>query len=246
MKKFYLTSNIGGINYEEKLWKPCKLDNSNGFVDKLKTDWKGVKKGLILSSSPSDHMMNERFQMLYEKAFELSGVAFESLDLCDDRNAEALGETIYEYDVLILSGGHVPTENIFFRQIGLADLLENFEGIIIGISAGTMNCAEMVYAPPASEEEILSTDYSSYFEGLGVTKINVFPHFQEMDDCVVGGKRVIEDILIPDSKVRPFYSLIDGSYILIENQKETLYGETYLFDNGQIEKICEKDKWLEL
>jgi len=50
---------------------------------------------------------------------------------------------LYDYDVVILAGGHAPTQNAFFHKIKLKELLKIFDGIVIGISAGTMNCADV-------------------------------------------------------------------------------------------------------
>lgn len=56
------------------------------------------------------------------------------------------------------------------------------------------------------------------------------------------GLRALEDISLPDSKIRPFYALVDGSYIFEENNKLTLYGEAYWICNSIIKKICELDE----
>lgn len=34
---------------------------------------------------------------------------------------------------------------------------------------------------------------------------------------------------------------MDGSYVLIQNGQEILYGEAYQIQDGNIRKICEKD-----
>ena len=47
-------------------------------------------------------------------------------------------------DLIILAGGHVPTQNRYFQEINLKSLLKNYQGVILGISAGTMNSAETV------------------------------------------------------------------------------------------------------
>ena len=43
--------------------------------------------------------------------------------------------------VIILRGGHVPTQNKFFEKIKLKERIKDFEGIIIGVSARYMNSA---------------------------------------------------------------------------------------------------------
>ena len=52
------------------------------------------------------------------------------------------------YDVILLGGGHVPTQNKFFKEIRLREKIKDFDGIIIAISAGSMNSADIVYCQP--------------------------------------------------------------------------------------------------
>jgi len=111
--------------------------------------------------------------------------------------------------------------------------LKSYKGIIIGISAGSMNCADVVYAQPELDGEAVNLTYEKYLDGLDLTKINILPHFQEIKEQTLDGLRILEDISLPDSKSRPFYALVDGSYIFIENNNSTLYGEA---------KICERNK----
>ncbi len=41
----------------------------------------------------------------------------------------------------------------FFQEIDLRKELRNWDGVLVGVSAGTMNCEELVYAPPEEEGE---------------------------------------------------------------------------------------------
>ena len=124
--------------------------------------------------------------------------------------------------------------------------MKNYNGIVIGISAGTMNCAEVVYAQPELDGEAIDPNYQRYLEGLNLTQISVLPHFQELKELSLDGLRVVEDISLPDSKIRPFYALVDGAFILVEDNKSVLYGEGYLISDGDITMICETDKCKQL
>jgi peptidase E len=146
----------------------------------------------------------------------------------------------------LLAGGHVPTQNQFFNRIHLKELTKRYEGIIIGISAGTMNCADVVYAQPELDGEAIDPEYQRYLDGLHLTKINILPHFQDVKDLSVDGLRVLEDISLPDSKIRPFYALVDGAYIFVDDNRSTLFGEAYWIKDGTITKVCETDKSIQL
>ncbi len=239
--KLFLTSSIGGSYKENGVRLPCALDNSNHFVDILREYWTVDAKCLILCSEPDNQALSDSFKMIFKEAFRISKLSVLKMDICDSRNEAILASEIYGYDVLLLSGGHVPTQNEFFKRIHLKDLLKSYQGVIIGISAGTMNCADIVYAQPELDGEAIDPEYHRYLEGLDLTKINVLPHFHEIKDYSLDGLRVLEDISFPDSKVRPFYALEDGSFIFVNDNKSVLYGEAYLIQDGILVKICDND-----
>ena len=149
-------------------------------------------------------------------------------------------------DVLILAGGHVPTQNIFMKTIGLKERLQAWDGLLIAWSAGSMNCAETVYAGPELPGEAIDPNYQRWISGLGITKTNVFPHFEALKDEVLDGMRLIEDITYSDSMGHEIIALNNGSYIIIDNGSETLYGEAYSIKNGEQRKICADEKWTQL
>lgn len=160
------------------------------------------------------------------------------MDTCDYRN-EKIVQELSKYDVVILSGGHVPTQNSFFEKICLKEELKNFHGILIGISAGTMNSAKVVYAQPELEGESIDAEYQRFLSGLGITNLMILPHYQDLKEDILDGKHVIEDITYPDSYGKEFYAINDGSYILIQDGVQTLYGEGYLIKDGMTQQICE-------
>ncbi|MBQ8431079.1 MAG: dipeptidase E, partial [Clostridia bacterium] len=55
------------------------------------------------------------------------------------------------------------------------------------------------------------------------------------------GKRYIEDVIVPDSHKTDIVALNNGSYIVIQNNQSTIYGESYLIRNGQITQINENN-----
>ena len=63
---------------------------------------------------------------------------------------------------------------------------------------------------------------------------------------MIDGLRMIEDVTFPDSFTHEILAINDGSYVVIEDGKQTLYGEAYMIRNGEIEKICEDGGSLEL
>ncbi len=214
----------------------------NRLVENLRSRWPEKAHILFVCADPNDRAKSESYKSAYLYAFPFHGMAVESYTICDSQNENAV-EELDRYNVIILSGGHVPTQNAFFQKIGLRDKIREFSGIIIGISAGTMNCADTVYAHPELEGEATRPTYQRFLTGLDLTKRMILPHYQAIKDDVIDGLRAFEDIAYPDSQGKEFYCLNDGSYILSENRTETLYGEAYLIKDGECRPICTNGEW---
>ncbi len=244
--KLFLTSSIGGSYIENRRRIPCALDKSNHFMELLKEYWPDNARCLMISSDPENDLINDSFQRVFSEAVRLSGLSLMKMDVCDKRNEDEIADILYGYDVLLLTGGHVPTQNLFLQRIRLKELIRSFDGIVIGMSAGSMNCADTVYAQPELDGEAVDKEYNRYLDGLGLTDISILPHFQELEDLTLDGLRIIEDISLPDSKTRPFYALPDGSYIFINGSEITLYGEAYWVRDGVITKVCDNESSISL
>ena len=237
----YLTSHIGGSYKKNGTRIPTQLSTENGLLDSLQKHWRDNSKVLVVSADADDIVTNDSIVNIFAASFPMSGLSISQMHICDNRN-EKLVDKIFDYDVLILAGGHVPTQNRFFERIRLKESVNDFDGILIGISAGTMNSAEIVYAQPELEGESIDKEYERFLSGLGITKLMILPHYQDIKDDILDGKRLFEDITYPDSYGREFYALEDGSYFMIENKTTTLFGTAHLIKDGKIQQICEKDQ----
>lgn len=215
------------------------LDEKNEFKEKLKKCWKPGARCLLIAAAPSMYERNDEMAGFFRGAVEQAGLTVSDFDLWDDRSCDVSREALCTYDVVILGGGHVPTQNEFFQRIGLGESIQAFQGIVIGISAGTMNAARLVYAQPELEGESEDPAYVRFLPGLGLTETMILPHYQMVKDTVLDGKRLYEDITYPDSQGRRFLVLPDGSYLLIRDGVETVWGEAYEIADGNIRQICQ-------
>lgn len=221
---------------------PCvagasRLNPANGFVAELKTALPETMNALFVCSDPDTPERTDRFAADIRESFEAAGFAFARFDILDGRTEGRAAELVSGADFIVLAGGHVPTQNRFFARVGLRELLQNWDGVVMGISAGTMNSAGTVYAQPELEGEAVSPDYRRFLPGLGLTETMVLPHYQMVKDDVLDGLRLFEDITYPDSVGRSFYALVDGSYLLIRDGAEELRGEAYLIRDGALKQI---------
>jgi len=241
----FLTSHTGGYRKEMGKRVPRPLLDDNGLTQALAARWKNNARVLIVVSDPGDHEKNDSLQQVFCKALPMSGLTVSGVFVWDDRSG-AGPRSLDAFDAVILSGGHVPTQNAFFHRIGLAALLKDYSGVVIVISAGSMNAAETVYAQPEMDGESLDPCYRRFLRGLGLTRWMLLPHYQAVKDDWLDGQRLFEDITYGDSYGREFYALPDGSYLLLENGAETICGECIRIRDGMAETICRDGETLQL
>ena len=228
---------------------PCvqgasELNPANGFVEELKKALPNPCRVLFVSSEPDDYPWTEMVSGFTRDSFEHAGFSLLSYEILDRRTVPMADTWIRQSDLVILAGGHVPTENRFFADLNLRKLLQGYEGVILGISAGSMNSAEVVYAQPERDGEAISPDYQRFLSGLGLTQRMILPHYQMVKDSVLDGMRLFKDITYADSQGRTFYALVDGSYILSRAGQEELRGEAYLISNGEIRRLSNENERL--
>ena len=214
------------------------LSPANGLLARLKADLPEHPSCLFICSSPDSPYLTDKFGYEMAKAFEEAELAFSDFRVLDRRTQKDAQLLIWQSDLIILAGGHVPTQNAFFQEIGLREMLENYQGVVMGISAGTMNSAERVYAQPEEAGES-DPDFQRFLPGLGITEVNVLPHYQQVKDYLLDGKRLFEDVTYADSMGECFFAFVDGTYLLIDEGQTWLYGEAYCIQDGQIEQISE-------
>ena len=222
-----------------------RLNPANGLLDELRKCLRLNCAALFICSDPEAHARTAFFAQAMREAFEADGFSFGSFEILDGLNRKKAGALVQGADFIILAGGHVPTQNRFFREICLRELLRSFDGVILGISAGTMNAAELVYSQPEEEGEAIDPTYQRFLPGLGLTRTQILPHYQNIRHEVLDGLRVFEDIAYPDSMGRTFFALPDGSYLHIHEGREELRGEVFLIQDGKLSRICKKEQRLE-
>lgn len=222
------------------------LNRNNNFAEELKSALPKPCSCLFICSDPDGYEFTDGFAKAMKNTINNSGIRFSDYKILDGRNEKEAAALIKGSEFIILAGGHVPTQNSFFGKIGLKELIKDYAGVVLGISAGTMNSADVVYAQPELPGEAISPDYKRFLLGLGLTDITVLPHYQEIKDSTLDGMRLFEDITYPDSKSHRFYALPDGSYIYINGDKQELRGEAYLIEDGGIRKISANGDILKL
>ena len=234
MKTLIFTSNLKHYHNENNKKVPNKLDNTNYFIDVLKKIIPTNATILYVASSFNDIETNDSYSSLLFEGLRLSGIVFDKYNILDERTKEKVREFVEEADVIFISGGDTFLENKSLTEISFKELIKYYEGIIIGQSAGAINMATNVYNSP--EEGKMSQNI--YFEGLGLSNINVEPHFV-LDTANFNGLELYQrKHILNESMKREIYAISDGAYIIEANNSITIFGESYLIKDGIITKLC--------
>ncbi|MBO4670862.1 MAG: hypothetical protein J5640_03355 [Bacteroidales bacterium] len=234
-----------------------RFTEDNGFLATVKAELEAVCRArggsagssgscrpviLMVSAAPDDKAFTDSVLDGMSLCVRNSGIRPAGITMLDRRNCSRAAELVREADWVVLCGGHVPTQNRFFHEIGLRQLLDGFGGLVMGCSAGSMNCAGLVYSHPEMPGEAVDPAYRRWLPGLGLTNIRIVPHYAQVRNFMIDGRRLFEDVIFPDSFNHSFYTFPDGGYILIKDGRSTLHGTAWEIANGQMRQICSENQ----
>ena len=171
----------------------------NHLIDEMRKVFPDPCRALYFCDDYDDEEEGAWFDWLsgdIRDGFEYSGFQFESFICVDGRNASRAEDLIRQANFIILGGGHTPSQNRFFKGIGLADLRKAYDGVIWAISAGSMNCAETVYAAPEEDGEAIDPGYERFLTGLGFTKTTLLPHYNYWKNRTLDDLNYINEIIM--------------------------------------------------
>lgn len=222
----FLTSNIGGIKKENGQKIPVEFYSKNQFLLNMKKSLKNNKKFVLIASNPFNFEQNDKFLEMDIEALKLSNLSFDECLILDNRNKTKVSEVLKDSSLIFLCGGNTYIQNQFFNEIDLKNYIKELDSTIVGISAGAINSADIVFNSP-EEDNDLSNPY--ILVGLGLTEFNIEPHFDIHNDNILQMKSILDE-----SYKRVIYGLPDGSYIV----GNKVYGKCYKIYQGNIEIIC--------
>lgn len=232
--RLFLASNIGGIKKENGKKVPVSFFENNNFLKNMKESINDYNKFVIIASDADNYEQNDYYLKLDMDVLAMSGINFKENVVLDNRNKDDIVNVLKNSSLIFLSGGDTLKQNIFFNEKNLKEYIKNIDACIVGISAGAINSAKIVFNSPEEEKDLTNP---SILEGLGLTTINVEPHF----DCDKISK-IQMDAILKESNNRVIYGLPDKSYIF--NNK--VYGKCYRVYKENIELISNDDEVVEV
>ena len=209
MSTYILTSMFpNGLNYEQSELFRTLLTERRKFA-------------FIASEFEKMHEKTEKYFQFFLKMFRESGISFDEAYVVDGRMTVAEAQkALTEADVVWLSGGDTPVEFAYLKKYGLDTILKQHEGVVIGMSAGSINMAKSAICTLScghAKQEV--------YEGLGFVDFSVEPHFV---------REKLSEELLELSKKYLIYGLCDNSIIVSKDGKVSVYGEVYCIKDGQM------------
>ena len=211
-----------------------KLENTNELLDNINKYLPNKSKLVVIANNPDAYESNdERAEILY-KSFQLSNLKFKEKILIDNRNAKEAKSILQNASLVILWGGKVYCQMKFFRKIHLDKLLANYKGLLISISAGTMNMCKNVYNFP---EEVTDLKEPRLLKGLGFIDEYLIPHFDgKTYDCFMENVDSVNDYILPFSHKKDLIAIPNRSYLLYNGKSVQHFGDCYLVRKGEVYK----------
>lgn len=189
----------------------------HGLGDMIKEELVDTKSIVYIPGSPKNKEKLEKAENKYlpnfRKCFEEVGIKFENETFIrPDMNPQIAQENIKNANFIMLMGGDPFDQKEMCETLGLIPLLKNFNGVLMGFSAGAMLMSKYMIITPCSEE------YPDFRigEGLNFDELSIYPHNntsdEEYPDVLVIGDETYkrEDLLKVAQQYGEYYLLQDN------------------------------------
>lgn len=182
------------------------------------------KFAFVASEFEKNHDRTDGYFRLFLNMLKEIGIHFENSYVVDGRmNADKVKIAVSEADVVWLAGGDTPVQYGYLVNYGLDAVIQQHPGVVIGMSAGTINLAKTAICTRTCQHNKLEI-----YRALGCVNLSVEPHFDPEN---------VTDELLQLSKKYTIYGLCDDSMIVCSNGKTEFYGKVYKLSKGIIERI---------
>lgn len=212
---------------------PGKIDGfSNEIINYMRKDLTKKRKITFISSDPYNYIKNDLY--VYGNGNDIVGIInhlkqfsnFDDIKIIDNRiNCKAAKKILLNSDVIYLLGGNPFIQLDYIKENGYDKILDNFDGLIFGTSAGAMNLAKVAYY---SKDEDFNK--SIFYDALGIVDITIDPHFD------INNKEQVSEI-IKNSTLNKIVGLPNESAIRIESNKVSFIGKFYCVIDNELKEF---------
>ena len=185
------------------------------LAKQLKKDLSVTERIVYIPGSDMPEKIEKTLNKLipaFTEHFSKIGIVFDNAEcITSNMEEEKAKELVENSDMVMLMGGNPFLQRKLYLSKGLAPILKNYQGVILGFSAGAMNMSKKIIITPCSDEY---PDFDIR-PGLNLSEISIYPHCNfegEIfpDEIDAGGEVTISnDLLEVAREYGSFYCLQD-------------------------------------
>lgn len=186
-----------------------------------------VRQSLVFVSAwPDDAARNDDDAVGMHGMFAECGMAFGRFAVIDERTPSDDGQRMLrEADCIFLMGGNPTVQMKFIRERGFAETLRSFGGVLLGVSAGSINMACRALDVWESPKP---------YEGLGLTGITIKSHVNEGGDVLLEKLQAISAV-----EKLPICAMADESAIFITREGADWLGSIRYIEDGEVAPLTQ-------
>lgn len=199
---------IGGGNHANSELAEVYLELSNMMKPNAK---------ILIIPFATDDSRYEGWLATVKKAFSIMEHANVDL-LRENLSEQEMKQAIKGYDALYFIGGRPERLITVMENKGLTPILKNFNGLLIGYSAGSLAfCTDCIMTKDKDYPETIM------IKGLALVEFSVEVHYEDK----------IDGELLPLSTERKIYAIPDGSALFTKNgELYKVVNDIYSFQDG--------------
>ena len=166
--------------------------------------------------------------------FREIGVNIKNINILDTgMNNEIVKEIINKADILFLMGGNTIKQYEFICQLKIQKEIKDFNGVVIGVSAGAINLGKVSLCSKDLEDGVEKTQT---YNGIGRVNYTFEPHFDKSNIDL------LENELYPVSTDLNIYGLTNNTGVKINEKEkyEIIRGDLYVISHNKLKIIRKK------
>lgn len=194
------------------------------FSSDLKTNC-STKGIIMIPSDPSGKDITKKYGDEIIRDFDLIGITFETVKYIFDMNDIFSKDfSIHNYSVIFLMGGRTKCQNKFLKSIDFLNLISDFQGVLVGQSAGALNLCKAAFLSPDCND-VLDVEF---IDGLNLVNDTFDVHFN------VNNNRQKDFIREADTDM---LCICDNGAIRYDENGAFYLGEVYRYSEGSFELV---------
>lgn len=198
-----------------------------GIARRLKEALACRERLAFISAWPGDAARNDADAAGMHDMFAEWSMGFDCFAVIDERTpSDKAQRMLREADCVFLMGGNPTAQMQFIRERALAETLRSFGGVLLGVSAGSINMARRALDVWESPKP---------YEGLGLTGITIKSHVNEGEEALLEKLRAISA-----AERLPICAMEDESAIFLTREGVDWLGRIRYIDRGEVRPLTQE------